>query len=470
MLVSGINLVGVAALAFWTLRPAANDTLRQAAAAGLEGDWRTATYVYQGLFDAGQRHPTLLLSLAQLRVLRHEWAKADTLLQELARQPLVPEQADAAALLRGWIALQSGDIQMANQAWNDVSPDHQGQARLLQVELALRAGDLISATERLNTVAPLDEPWLTYAHYRAAQLALPDAPTTTLQLLAGWQVPDQLASLPPFDPQQLNANRDLLLNASNLEPNARRIALARMWADEGLVRAARALLTQVPTVSVYGPLARDEDARLRWLSGDPAGALADLAQTISAYPNVPALRRTQVIIAAAAGDLATAKAALAAAVQADGRSADNYVASAAVALAAQDFNSAAAAYDAAIQSTPLTGTYHLQAANFYVAAPLRVCTAGRAHAQQALGSPVDAAARRLAAQLALRCNDPTGAISITAPLLSQLPADPQLLYVRGAARWQLGQREAARPDLERAANLAPGSLWMREAEKLIGKP
>ncbi len=468
MLVNGMLL---AALAAWTLRPAPNDALRQAAAARLDGNLRLATSEYQRLRNAGERSPATLLQLAELRMLRGEWALASGVLAELSKQPLLSAEADMLALSQGWIALQSGDVATATAAWDRVSAQRQGQANVLRAELALRSGDIVSATERLNLVGALAEPWRTQAYYRAAQLNVANAPTTTLQLLDQLALPSGPGALPALGPTRLAADSAALRAAASLpDPDARRIVLARQWADEGLSRAARSVLAEIPDAALYAPLARNEAARLRWLGGDAPGALADIGQAVERYPNVAELRRTQLTIAVANGDLATAEAALVAAVRADGRSADNYVASAALEVANQNYNGAAAAYAAAIQTAAVTGTYQLQAASFYVAVPLRVCSDGRSYAEQAIGSSVDAAARRLSAQLALRCNDPTAAISLTAPLLSQLPSDPQLLYLRGAARWQLGQREAASADLAAVANRAPGSQWMREAERLIGAP
>jgi tetratricopeptide (TPR) repeat protein len=466
-----VNGIVLAALALWTLRPAPNDALRHADATRLAGNLRLATSEYQRLADAGQPSPAVLLHLLELRMLRGEWAAATDLLADLARQPLLPAEADTLALAQGWTALQLGDVATAAAAWDRVSAPSQGRANLLRGELALRSGDLISATERLNMVGELAEPWRTYAYYRAAQLNLAYAPATAMQLLSQAVPPSQPVAMPDLDATSLAADTARLSAAASLaDPDARRVALARQWADEGLSRAARSVLGQIPASSLYASLARNEAAKLRWLSGDPAGALADITQATSDYPNVAELRRTQLTIAVANGDLATARTALEAAVQADGRSADNYVASAALEVANQNYNSAARAYDQAIQTAAVTGTYQLQAANFYVAVPLRVCSDGRNYAQQAIGSSVDVAARRLSAQLALRCNDPAATLGIIAPLLSQLPDDPQLLYLRGAARWYLGDRAAAAADLEQVANRAPGSLWMREAERLIGPP
>jgi hypothetical protein len=420
-----VNGVLLAALATWVLRPAPNDTLRRADRARLDGDIRGATREYQRLVDAGERAPALALRLAELRILRGEWAAAGLALGGLAHRPLLPGEADALALAQGWIALQSGDVARATGAWDRVSAASQGPANLLRAELALRSGDTISATERLNMVGEIAEPWRTYANFRAAQLTLSYAPSTTLQLLDRLAAPSAPIPIPVIDTARLTANSQALRTAAGFgDPDARRITLARQWADEGLSRAARSVFAQVPDSSLYAPLARNEAARLRWLAGDAPGALAEISAAVLAHPNVPELRRTQLTIAVSSGDLALAQAALVAAVQADGRSPDNYVASAALALAEQDYDSAAAAYDGAIQSAAVTGTYQLQAASFYVAVPLRVCSDGRSYAEQAIGSNVDAAARRLSAQLALRCNDPTAAISITAPLLSQLPGRP----------------------------------------------
>ena len=452
------------------LRPAANTTRDQAEAARTSGDWRTATTLYQRLVDTAPSEPATLLTLAELRLLRGENDAALALVDRTLLNQPTAAQADQAQLLRGWLALQSGDPLAATADWNAVSAAQQGPANVLRMELALRSGDVISATNWLNAAGSLAGNWRVYAQWRAAQLALTDAPSTTLQLLDDLDLPALPSALPPLDPWSLPKQAAALRDAALLEPDARRISLARMWADEGLVLAARAILATIPADSSFSSLASNEDARLRWALGDPRGALADLSAAVARFPNVPALRRTQTTLAAATGDTELARAALLAATQMDGLSAENYVSSATLAVALQDFTAATAAYDLAIAATPLTGTFHLQAANFYIAAPLRVCSSGRDHTNRAIGTEVDRAARSLAAQLALRCNDPLAVLQVLAPSLTQTPDDPQTLYLVGAALWRLGYRDFARFHLERAANRAPASVWMREAEKLIGSP
>jgi hypothetical protein len=101
---------------------------------------------------------------------------------------------------------------------------------------------------------------------------------------------------------------------------------------------------------------------------------------------------------------------------------------------------------------------------------VRACDEGRRYAAAAFGSGVDQPARILAAELALRCNDPGAVAGYLEPLLALSAGDPQLRYLRAAARWRLGERDSARPDLIYAANQAPGTALMREAELLLGPP
>lgn len=453
----------------WALRPGAVDPRQAAEEARDAGDWRTATRLYQQIVSAGGDAGSQL-DLAELRWLRGEPAAAASLVSAALSRTLGIEQRDRAELLRGWLALSQGDAATAQAAAGAVSAGQSGPAALLRSDIALRSGDIVSATNWLNAAGGLGGDWRTYGQWRAAQLALTAAPSTTLELLNTLEPPERSVAIPPLDPAALGPQLAALRAAAPLGPDARRIALARIWAAEGLPQAASALLGLVPPGSAYATLAASEQARLRWSLGDPRGALADLAAAVERSPNVPALRRTQMALAVAVGDSELARAALLAATQMDGLTAENYVSSALLALSTQDFNAAAAAYDLAIQASPLTGTYNLQAANFYVAAPLRVCTTGREYAQLAIGSEVDAAARRLEGQLALRCNDAPAALAAIAPLLARQPADPQLTYLAGAALWRLDQRALAERYLARAANLAPGSQWMREAEQLIGPP
>lgn len=464
----GLAVILVVGLGGWALRPSETSLHQQARLARQQGDWRAATRLYQRIVSAGGDADDRLV-LAELRWMRGEPAPAASLVSATLSQTLSVEQRDRAELLRGWLALSQGDHATARSAADAVAAQR-GPAALLLSDLALAQGDIISATDWLNTAGDLAGDWRTHGRWRAAQLALTSAPSTTLELLDALDPPERSVALPPLDPAVLVPRLADLREAASFEPDARRIALARMWAAEGLPRAAIALLGLVPEDSAYATLAATEQARLRWSLNDPRGALDTLAAAVARHPNVAELRRSQVGLAVGVGEVELARTALLAATQMDGLTAENYVSSAALALSMQDFNAAAAAYDLAIQASPLTGTYHLQAANFYVAAPLRVCTTGRTYAQLAIGSEVDAAARRLEGQLALRCNDARAVLATIGPLLAEQPADAQLNYLAGAALWRLGQRALAEWYLARAANLAPGSQWMQEAEKLIGPP
>jgi hypothetical protein len=464
-----LAIVGLIGGLGWALRPGPPDPREAAQAAWQQGNWRSATRRYQQIVDGGADADSRL-ALAELRWLRGEETAATTLVSAALSQPLSAQQRDRAELLRGWLALAQGDSASVIAAAAAVSADQRGPASLLLSDLALRSGDIVSATNRLNAAGALEGPWRAYGQWRAAQLALTSAPSTTAALLDSLDLPERSVAVPPLDPAVLGPRLAALRAATTLDQDARQIALARIWAAEGLPQAASALLRLVPEDSSYAALAVNEQARLRWTLGDPRGALADLAAAVARFPNVPDLRRTQVTLAVAVGDVELARTALIAATQMDGLSAENYVSSAVLALSVQDFNAAAAAYDRAIETSPLSGTYNLQAANFYVAAPLRVCTTGRAYAQRAIGSAVDADARRLEGQLALRCNDAPAVLRAIAPLLAGQPDDAQLSYLAGAALWRLGQRALAGHYLERAANLAPGSQWMQQAELLIGPP
>ena len=193
-------LIGGTALA---LRPAANTTRDQAEAARTSGDWRTATTLYQRLVDTAPSEPATLLTLAELRLLRGENDAALALVDRTLLNQPTAAQADQAHLLRGWLALQSGDSVAATADWNAVSAAQQGPANVLRMELALRSGDVISATNWLNAAGSLAGNWRVSAQWRAAQLALTDAPSTTLQLLDALNLPALPSALPPLDPWSL---------------------------------------------------------------------------------------------------------------------------------------------------------------------------------------------------------------------------------------------------------------------------
>ncbi len=446
------------------------DQLRQAQLNRQQGHWRAALGAYVDLYAATPADPLVLLPLADAYLVRGEWSTAETVLRELLNLRLTPAERDAGWLRLGWSRLQQGAPHDAQTFWKAVSPAEAGPLALLQSEQALLQGKLISATTYLNQAVDLPPALRSWRDFRAAQLALPQAPTTTLALLDQWQPLTSAHPLVPMDLAALHMEVAALRSAAAWDYDARLLALARQWASEGLPQAALTLLDQVPPSSELASRAADEAARLEWINGDSAAALLRLQHAIEQFPNVPALRRTQAVIAVSADQLDLAQSALSAAVLAEGWSADNLIAGANVAAAQQDFNAAAAAYATAIELAEDPGEYQVQAANFYISVPLRVCSEARDYANQALGSAVDRTARLLAGQLAVRCNDPTAALSVTAPLADDALADPAVGYVRGAALWQLGEHEQGYRLLAAVCDLAPRSLWRQQAEQIIGLP
>lgn len=449
---------------WWFNRP---DPVRVSAEqAYRDGRWQAALRDYTTLY---QRNPDgdVGIQLLHIYAIRGDWQTLDAHGLDLLNQSLTQEQRDETVMLLGWSAVQRGDLSAAQNWWHSTTAARQWQIHILHADVALRQGDIISATYHLNESATIQGAWRTAWLLRAAEIAVTDAPSTTLELLDQIQVPAIASALPPLDPAFIQQRMTALRDIARQDADARKISLARLWRDEGLADAAAIMLQQVPADSSLDSLAHDEWARIRWSQGDAEGALADLNATIERYPNVAALRRTQATIAASMGNIAQATDALEQAVIMDGKIPENYFVVAAIWLAQNDFDQAAAAYDAAIQTGILTGTSYLQAANFYINTPLRPCESGLKYARGALNTEVDNVARRVIAQVALQCGNPREAFTVLAPLSEKINDDPQLLYLRGLTFWRFGWRSFALRDFERAADLAPNSAWRRDAERYL---
>ncbi|HEY1013772.1 MAG TPA: hypothetical protein VGE07_13760 [Herpetosiphonaceae bacterium] len=464
---SALLALGIVVLA---LRGDQRNAWRRAELARFEGRWRAALAGYQRLYDEGQREPALLLALANARGVRGETASLRPLLAPLVATLPPGEQRDPALLLAGWSQAERADEAGALANWAAVSSLGQGRANVLRAELALRRGELGEAAGLLNAAGSLDGAWHAWAGYRAAQLAVTHAPSATQELLGGLLLPGLPATVPPVNPARLAAGAAALAQIPPQPADSRLVALARLWASEGLGNAARALLLAVPADSQFAALAGDEAARLRWAAGDPAGAFDEIAALVERFPNVPALYRTQALLAAELERFDLASQALVSAEGLDPGNPDTSVAWAALAVAGDNYDLAEANYEQAIRQAPISGTYQLQAAQFYATLGLQTCDEGRRHAVAAFDSPADQPARLLAAELALRCGDPAAVAGALAPLLERSPGDPRLRYLRGAAAWRLGRRDEASADLIYAADQLPGSQTMRDAEALLGPP
>lgn len=435
---------------------------------------------YQTLKSSESTPALVDVRLAAITLLRGDCAQAQAHAAGALRQPLRRDEAAQAHLIAGQCAALRGDLARAEAEWRSVDPrsPYHALVDVLAGEAALRAGLRSTAIDRYTAAltAPLPEPWLSFVRLRLALALAPAEPETALQHLQS--IPDQLPAptpetrlLLPFAPGEIVGQSRQLAAILAAPKEQRTQLLGQQLLDLDLLPLAIATFEQVPIDAPGRPLAEAHAAYARWQIGQTAAATTQLRELVARYPQEPLIATLYATIAINAGNLDDASAVLDAA---EARAPLDP----AIVLVRSDLLVARREYPQAIVERrrardiarpEVRGRYALALAEQHLSLTYRVCDSGVAAAREATTSAATNpnAWQQLAAML-YHCRSYKQAADAAQRGLALAPHDPALHFFLGAALWEDRDREAGRPHLIAAADLAPASEWRKRAEQLLG--
>ena len=446
--------------------------------------------------------PLAQLRLGMIYVLRGERGPAERAIRSAMQRGLSNADYQLALLYLGRALADDGRSELATRTWLLLEACHPAQvcryravARLLTADLALTEGSYAQA--RIGLQAALAEPlpvaWAHYARYRLAILEAATDPQAALGLLAPptdtnseWRMENGAcrAALPDALNRQ---NRCEMLNRSWYEPQS----AIDPWLDPLLPTVGHGpeelhrllatppeqrsqLLGQFYMAQGFPHLAEAQVAALsrdrtlyaavaRWRTNGNVQELEALATT---YPDQwrMGLLLTMAYLKDNADAAATHQLEILAKTQP--ATAELELVRASWHLMRGEYEEAHQAYQRALDLAPVEhqGDYALLVARFHLSTTYELCSGGlRAAEIAARARPDDATTLSLLAAYRYYCDQPAAAAQ-AADVAWQAGAGAEAAYYLGLSLASLGERQAAREALIRAADQAPASAWRQRAE------
>ncbi len=445
------------------------------------------------LFTSGRYHEALeryaalapVLPVAQVRggmvrTLRGERNAAERALYAALQRGLAPTDAALAHLYLGRALADAGRSDLAERRWQLLEPcrdqvacAYRAAARVLVATAALQRGDtqIAAAGYRAALTTPLPPGWAAACRYGLALLVAPDDAETARALLA-----EAAAELAPADallaPLLPSAGDGPSRLAAVLaaEPAQRPQLLGQFYLDLNLYGLAEAQFARVDPQGPHALSAAAYAAYARWRAGDAAAGQARLAALVAAHPDEPRIR-SLLVLAYLTSDAPAARDQLEALSRLSPGNPAVELVWASWYAAQHDYEQASLAYERALKAAAPAeqGSYALVAARFHLATTYELCALGLPRAELAAHElPDDATALTTVAAQRYYCGQ-FAAAAEAARTAQQLGAGSEASYYLGIALAALGEQEAARAALLRAADLAPASAWCRRAELALGR-
>jgi tetratricopeptide (TPR) repeat protein len=435
---------------------------------------------YQSLRSAEDAPALVDTRLAAIELLRGDCSQAQAHAASALRKPTRRDEAAQAHLIAGQCAALRGDLARSQAEWSSVDPrsPYRLLTNVLAGEDALRAGLRATAIDRYQAAlaAAPAEPWRSFVRLRLALALALDAPESARELLAllPESLPDPAPETRPLLPlsslEILRQSRQLAaILAAPGEQHAQ--LLGQQLLDLDLLRLAILSFEQVPIDEPGRPLAESHAAYARWRLGQTSAAATQLRELVARYPQEPLIATMYATAAINSGDLDGAAAALDAAET-------RHPLDPAIALVRSDLLVARREYPQAIAERrrardiarpEARGRYALALAEQHLSLTFRVCDSGVSAAREATTiAAADPRAWQLLAAMLYHCRSYAEAVEAARQGLKLAPNDPALHFFLGAALWESRDRDAARPHLIAAADLAPASEWRKRAEQTLG--
>jgi hypothetical protein len=463
----------LAAAALLITRLAPRDELREADLLLGAGRYYEALAAYGRLAPAS---PAAELRLGMVRAIRGERAPAERAIRAAMQRGLPSADYHLGLLYLGRALADDGRDDLAAATWllleDCRTPDacaYRAPGRLLAAEEALARGEYGPAEAGLR--AALDEPlpaaWADYGRYRLALLLAADYPADALALLAPPErgAAAEVPLLAPLLPSS-GAGPGELAAALTAPAAQRPQLLGQLYLGQGLFGLATAQFAQIDPASPAGLGASAYAAYTRWRAGDLDAGLDHLEALVAAHPADPQARMLLALAYLTADDSAAARAQIDVVAQLSANDPDLELAWASWHAARREYDQASLAYNRALGAAPREhlGDYALMAARFHLATTYELCAVGLPMAELATREhPASAEAWSLAAAHRYHCGQ-FAAADEAAAMAQQAGAGSEAAYYQGVALAALGERDAARDALIRAADLAPASSWRRRAE------
>ena len=431
--------------------------------------WRAGRY-----YEARAAYARLVpdLPLAQLRlgmiyVLRGERGPAERAIRSAMQRGLSNADYQVALLYLGRALADDGRSELATRTWLLLEACHPAQlcryravARLLAADLAMTEGAYAQAQRGLQAALaePLPVAWAHYARYRLALLEAATDPEAALALLAPTAEP-QAAADPWLDPllPTVGHGPEELHRLLATPPEQRSQLLGQFYLEHGFPRLAEeqfAVLSQDRTLDA---------AVARWRTDGNVQELEALATT---YPDEWRLGLLLAMAYLKDNAAAAATHQLEILSETQPATAELELVWASWHLMRGEYEAVDQAYQRALDLAPVErrGDYALLVARFHLSTTYELCSGGlRAVEIAARARPDDATTLSLLAAYRYYCDQPLAAAR-AAEVAWQAGAGAEAAYYLGLSLASLGERQAAREALIRAADQAPASAWRQRAE------
>ena len=472
-----VALAVLGAALYLSFQPDPRDGLRAADRLFTSGRYHEALERYEALAPV---LPLAQLRLGMVRTLRGERNAAERALYAALQRGLAPTDAALAHLYLGRALADAGRSDLAERRWQLLEPcrdqvacAYRAAARVLVATAALQRGDtqIAAAGYRAALTTPLPPGWAAACRYGLALLVAPDDAETARALLA-----EAAAELAPADallaPLLPSAGDGPSRLAAVLaaEPAQRPQLLGQFYLDLNLYGLAEAQFARVDPQGPHALSAAAYAAYARWRAGDAAAGQARLAALVAAHPDEPRIR-SLLVLAYLTSDAPAARDQLEALSRLSPGNPAVELVWASWYAAQHDYEQASLAYERALKAAAPAeqGSYALVAARFHLATTYELCALGLPRAELAAHElPDDATALTTVAAQRYYCGQ-FAAAAEAARTAQQLGAGSEASYYLGIALAALGEQEAARAALLRAADLAPASAWCRRAELALGR-
>ena len=471
-------LVLLSAAALVALRPDPRAPLRAADDLFRAGRYYDALRAYQ-VIDP-RAFPEAALRLGMVRAIRGEYSPAERALRLAMQGGLLPADYQLALIYLGHVLANDGRAALAVKTWaltedcrTQEACAYRAPARILRADYALRQGDNASAEADYRAALDLSPslPWASLASYRLALLLAardPDAAMTALEHITTEPAPSADPLLAPLLPADTTW-QDELVAAISAPPESRPYRLGQLYLNVGLYGLAEDQFAQVRPDSPHARESAVYAAYTRWRAGDRQGGRDQLAQIVRAQPDDPQARALLALayLSTAQGDAARDQ--IDTLVRLNPNDPEMHLALANWYIARSEYPEASLEYSLAWAKAPAArrGHYALIGAQFHLTSAYEPCESGVPLAEVAVTAlPADGAAWTTLSALQYYCNQPEAALS-SAQRAADNGGGAESFYYLGMALNTLGQRDRARSELIRAADLAPASVWRERAETAL---
>ncbi|MCU0494483.1 MAG: tetratricopeptide repeat protein [Chloroflexaceae bacterium] len=470
--------LALAALAgFFIFRPDPRDDLRAADRLFAAGRYHDALNQYALLSaQSGEARPALRLGM--VRAVRGEYDLAERALRRAMQLGLNQTDYNMALLYLGHSLLGRNQAALGLDSWRLVegcgSPPcpYDGVRQLVQAEAALARGEYAVAEGGYERALaqPLPTDWQGLARYRQALLLAARDPTAALRTVQA-----ALPTSPPADPllapllPDTGSDAAQLMTILQAEATQRPQMLGQYYLDRNLFGLAEAQFAQVAPGSSEALAASAYAAYTRWRAGDRQRGLERLEALVQAHPQERRARTLLALAYLSQDDAEAARSQLEALSPAD---ADTHLAWANWYVTQRDYVGAADEYRRALErAAPAErGRYALLVARFHLNTSYEICSFGLPAAEMARRTlPDDADVLTTLAASHYQCGEFAAAAETARAALARSPNAPDASFYLGAALTQLGDQQAARLALVRAADLAPASDWRVRAELALAQ-